>query len=141
MDNENKNPWEPEIKRFTYEHAIVWAYPEERRQSIRDVRGSWVDQLEEHTGYLVFIPNPFGMNIVVSAFDGETQYTVQTTGGHFGHMVITKQIVDAPIEVESSEWKASTQEDYEALMNSWYEWMPYGLRKVVKGLLNVEKQV
>lgn len=129
------NPiWKAKSKAFTFPHAIIWAYPQDKREEVKDVRGSSVNRVNEEGAEITLIPQPFGMHVVVSAFDGENQYSLQTTGGHQGHVVVTHQQVDSPIEVLNSGYKA-TEEDYNALMDSWYNWMPDGLRNKVKEIM------
>jgi len=43
----------------------------------------------------------FAGQLTIELFGGENLYTMQTAGGHFGHITITKTTADSPIETHA----------------------------------------
>ena len=102
--------WDPEITEYRFHHK--------RRDS----------ELED-IAWLVAIPQPFGLHLVVSAFDGENQYSLICTGGHKADVVVVKHIVDSEALIRRFDHLESAQE-------CWLNLMPDGLRTATRAKLD-----
>lgn len=124
----------PHVEEFSFDHAIIWSYPKDQRDDVIKRRGEVVTSITTEIGYFIIIPQPFGIHLVVSAFDGENQYSLIGTGGHFGHIVFIDHQVDCPIEIHDSDYKAD-EETRQKIQEQWLSSMPDGLQTAVRVIL------
>jgi hypothetical protein len=106
-----RNGWAPNIVEYRFHH----------------VRGKG-DEFDD-TAWLIAVPQPFGLHLVVSAFNGENQYSLICTGGHKANILVVEHQVDSTIKVKNF---APDSETLEEAREYWLRLMPEGLMTATK---------
>lgn len=134
--------WTPVIKAFQFEHQTAWCYPEDKRDEVEKthpIRKPGFRETRMENGWLTIIPQPFGFTINVSAFDGENQYSFMVVGGHSLQAHAVCHQTDNQIKSVTGDYvpmPTAAKDGTEDVEMQWYAWMPDGLRKKVKELID-----
>ena len=73
------------------------------------------------TATLVLVKQPFGMHLILSAWEGECLWTWMMTGGHAVHVLLIDQPVDSPIEILRIEFRPGVDESAKRTCDEYHE--------------------